>query len=62
MAEPTTPYSSLEINADQLKGPLTIDGGGLRYNKGKVRMDLIPPQWLQWLAEVARSGYLLVLM
>jgi hypothetical protein len=32
------------------------DGGGLRYNKGKLRMDLTPPEWEWALADVVTQG------
>jgi hypothetical protein len=32
------------------------DGGGLRYNKGKNRMDLTPPEWEWALADVTTQG------
>lgn len=32
------------------------DGGGLRYDEGKTRYDLIPPEWEQALAEVLTAG------
>lgn len=32
------------------------DGKGLRYNHGKVRVDLIPPEWVWGLAQVMTRG------
>jgi hypothetical protein len=32
------------------------DGGGLRYDDGKIRYDLIPPEWEHALAEVMTAG------
>jgi hypothetical protein len=32
------------------------DGGGLRFNKGKLRMDLTPPEWEWALADVTTQG------
>ena len=32
------------------------DGGGLRYDKGKTRYDLIPPEWEHALAEILTAG------
>jgi len=28
----------------------------LRYDEGKLRVDLVPPQWVEWLAEVFTIG------
>lgn len=36
--------------------PSKIDGGGLRYNTGKLPMELIPPSLLIALAEVLKKG------
>ena len=33
-----------------------VDGGGLRYNDGKLRFDLIPPDVLRELAKVLTRG------
>lgn len=30
--------------------------GGLRYNAGKTRIDLVPPEWIQALADVMTKG------
>lgn len=38
------------------KAPLKIDGGGLRYNDGKLRFDLIPPDVMQEIARVMTHG------
>lgn len=32
------------------------DGGGLRFNTGKVRIDLVPPEWIWGLAQVTTRG------
>ena len=32
------------------------DGGGQRHDKGKIRMDLIPPEWEYALADVLTQG------
>jgi hypothetical protein len=32
------------------------DGGGKRYNKGKTRMELTPPEWEWALADVSTQG------
>jgi hypothetical protein len=32
------------------------DGGGLRYNSGKNRMELVPPEWEWALADVTTQG------
>lgn len=37
------------------RGPTPINEG-LRYNDGKLRMDLIPPEWDKALAEVLTAG------
>ncbi len=33
-----------------------VEGGGKRYNAGKIRMELIPPEWLWALADVLTKG------
>ena len=33
-----------------------VDGGGMHYSEGKLRMDLIPPLWKRALAEVLTYG------
>lgn len=32
------------------------DGGGLRFNTGKNRLDLVPPEWFWALADVTTKG------
>ena len=35
---------------------MAVDEKGLRYNKGKNRLDLIPPEWLWALGDVLTQG------
>jgi hypothetical protein len=32
------------------------DGGGLRYNADKLPLELLPPEWIQWLGELMQMG------
>ena len=39
------------------EGPsVQADSGGLRYDTGKLRLDLIPPEWIEALAAVLTVG------
>ena len=42
-----------EIRAAQKTAP---DGGGLRFDEGKVRLELVPPEWFWALADVTTKG------
>lgn len=44
-----------EVKADEVLGE-GQDGGGLRLNAGKLRVDLLPPEWLWALADVMTQG------
>lgn len=41
---------------EQLKTALKADGGGLRYNAEKNRLELLPPEWLWALGDVTTQG------
>lgn len=45
---------SSDQNADPVSG--LTKGGGLRFNNGKPRHGLLPPEWTDALAEVATKG------
>lgn len=43
-------------DANRHAPPLKADGGGLRYNSGKVKVELLPPEWELALGIVMTRG------
>lgn len=48
-------YGVLQMKSKR-SSPLKADGGGLRYNDGKNRLDLNPPEWAWGLGMVTTRG------
>jgi hypothetical protein len=46
----------LSNSATKAANPKEADGGGLRYNANKIRLDLIPPEWPWALGDVTTKG------
>jgi len=49
------PHGQPFVPTDEILGQGT-DGGGLRMDGGKIRFDLLPPEWDQALADVCTQG------
>lgn len=50
--------TKLELDEEAYTEAIKADGGGLRHDKGKNRMELIPPEWEYALADVLTKGSL----